>query len=79
MIEFGNLPPHISIRNWIKMGEAVGAIEQCVGGVKTKRTIGFELLLCKHLVERSLVREVAAALFIVKDVIVFVTGSEALM
>ena len=54
------------------MGEAVAAIEQSIGGVKAERTIDFELFLCKHLVERGLVREVVVAFFIVKDVVVFV-------
>jgi hypothetical protein len=54
------MPPHISIRDRIKMGEVVAAVEESKGGVKAERAIGFELFLCKHLVERSLMRTLLA-------------------
>src|SRR5262249_53401921 len=59
------------------MGDAVTAVEQSEGDVEAERAISFELFLCKHLVERGLVREVAVTLFIVKDIIVFVAGERS--
>src|SRR5580693_7950992 len=77
LIEQFNGRPDAPVLCRIKVGKSVAAVKQIVSGMKAERTICFELLFGKQLVQRRFVRKGVVAPLVVDHDIVFVAGKRS--